>query len=184
METRSYSKQAGFLSATSLVATLLVLVAAGCGAGGSNTCVITPVGSKLCGSDARTWCQQFGNVYGRTIKTIGEACAAAEGRTLHATIHVYFCTHQTCAAYATPKEIETVRSMLDSNPRVRSLKFVSREEAFAEMKEKNPGLVKGLKTNPLPDSFVVTAKTGDGKVIAASLKPRPRGVEYVRYSER
>lgn len=163
---------------------MLVLIVAGCGGGGSKTCVITPAGSKLCGSDARTWCQQFGNVFGRTNATIAEACAAAEGRTLHATVHVYFCTDLTCAAYATSKQIEAVRSMLESNPLVKSLKFVSRAEAFAVMKKKSPALVKGMKRNPLPDALVVTAKTGDGKVIAATLTPRPHGVEYVRYAER
>jgi hypothetical protein len=129
--------------AASLAALLLVLVLAGCGGGGSKSCVITPFGSKLCGDDARTWYQQYGAAFSRTSKSIAEACAAAEGRTLRASVNVFFCTDMTCTAYATPKQIERVRPKLEANPLVKSVKFVSREEAFAETKRKHPESVKG-----------------------------------------
>jgi cell division protein FtsX len=67
---------------------------------------------------------------------------------------------------------------------VKSIKFVSRDDAFRQMKKRNPSLTRHVKKNPLPDALVMTANSGDGKTIADALKPYPPGVEYVRYSER
>jgi hypothetical protein len=172
------------LRAASLAVLLLVLLLGGCGGGGSKSCVITPVGSKLCGDDARVWCRQYGRVFGRTIESIARACAAAEGRTLHATVEVFFCTDQTCATQVTAKQIGRVRSKLESNPLVKSVKFVSKEQAFKEMTKKNPDLTKGIKENPLPDALEVTGDSGNGSAIAATLRPTPPGVERITYEER
>src|SRR5438045_667170 len=48
-------------------------------------------------------------------------------------VHVYFCTDQTCAAYATGPQINRVRIQLQKNPLVKSVRFVSREEAFKDL---------------------------------------------------
>ncbi len=45
-------------------------------------------------------------------------------------VHVYFCTDQTCAKYATGKQIDRVRIKLQKNPLVKKVTFVSKEEAF------------------------------------------------------
>src|SRR6266540_6149439 len=58
-------------------------------------------------------------------------------------VNVYFCTDLKCPAhgYATGKEIDRVRIRLQSNPLVRSVTFVSKEEAFKLMAKKRPDLV-------------------------------------------
>jgi cell division transport system permease protein len=100
-------------------------------------------------------------------------------------VHVYFCTDQTCTAYATPKQIDRVRIKLQSNPLVKDVKFISKEEAFKEMARTNPGLTRQVPNNPLPDAFTVTPKKGEYvDRIAASLKPYPAGVEYIRYGRK
>jgi cell division transport system permease protein len=100
-------------------------------------------------------------------------------------VHVYFCTDQTCAAYATPKQIDRVRVQLQRNPQVKNLEFVSKEEAFKEMRKTNPGITRQVPTNPLPDAFVITPQKGEYvDQIAKSLKPYPAGVEYIRYGKK
>jgi cell division transport system permease protein len=100
-------------------------------------------------------------------------------------VHVYFCTDQTCAAYATPKQIDRVRIQLQKNPLVKEVTFVSKEQAFKEMQKSNPLLTKSVPQNPLPDAFTVTPKKGEYvDRIARSLKPYPAGVEYLRYGKK
>jgi cell division transport system permease protein len=102
-------------------------------------------------------------------------------------VKVFFCTDQTCpqTGYASGKQIDGVRVKLQSDPLVRSVKFVSKEEAFREMKEKRPDLVRGLPTNPLPDAFNVKAVKGEYvDRIAASLKPYPAGVQSVTFGRK
>ena len=100
-------------------------------------------------------------------------------------VNVYFCTDQTCAAYATSKQIDRVRIKLQKNPLVKEAKFVSKEEAFNEMAKTNPGLTRQVPHNPLPDAFTVTPQKGEYvDRIAASLKPYPAGVEYIRYGRK
>jgi cell division transport system permease protein len=100
-------------------------------------------------------------------------------------VHVYFCTDQTCTKYATPKQINNVRVTLQSDPQVKSVRFVSRELALKQMKEQHPDLVKNVPTNPLPDAFEVTPVKGeDVDKIAASLKPLPAGVQTVTFGKK
>jgi cell division transport system permease protein len=100
-------------------------------------------------------------------------------------VHVYFCTDQTCAAYATPKQIDRVRIQLQKNPLVKEVTFVSKEQAFKDMQKSNPLLTKSVPQNPLPDAFTVTPKKGEYvDRIARSLKPYPAGVEYLRYGKK
>jgi cell division transport system permease protein len=100
-------------------------------------------------------------------------------------VHVYFCTDQTCAAYATPKQIDRVRIQLQKNPQVKNVEFISKEQAFKTMQKDNPLLTKSVPHNPLPDAFSVTPKKGEYvDQIAKSLKPYPAGVEYIRYGKK
>ena len=102
-------------------------------------------------------------------------------------VKVFFCTDLTCArhGYATGKEIDRVRIKLQSNPLVQSVQFVSKEQALAQMRAKRPDLVKGLPTNPLPDSFTVKAVKGEYvDRIAQSLNPAPAGVQSVTYGKK
>ncbi len=100
-------------------------------------------------------------------------------------VNVYFCTDTTCDKDATRAEIEQVRTKLVSMPEVKDVKFVSKEEALAIMRERNPELVENLAANPLPPSYQVTPVRGeDVAAIAAGLEPAPTGVEKVNYGKK
>ena len=100
-------------------------------------------------------------------------------------VHVYFCTDQTCAKYATGQQIDRVRIKLQKNPLVKDVTFISKEQAFLEMQKTNPGLTKQVPNNPLPDALNVTPVKGEYvDRIAKSLKPYPAGVEYLRYGKK
>jgi cell division transport system permease protein len=98
--------------------------------------------------------------------------------------HVYFCTDLTCPkdGYATKKQINAVANELNDNPKVASVKFISREQAFKEMQQRRPDLTRGVPTNPLPDALEVKAVKGDYTLqIANSLKnPLPPGVQKIQ----
>jgi len=98
--------------------------------------------------------------------------------------NVYFCTEQTClkGGAATPKEMRSVRATLEASPLVKSVTFVSKEEALREMEKRSPALTSGLSANPLPDALKVQPVTGeDTPKIAALLDPAPPGVQKVTY---
>ena len=59
-------------------------------------------------------------------------------------VKVFFCTESTCDKARTDKQIDSVRVLLESNPKVKSETFVSKEKALERMKKQNPDLVKDL----------------------------------------
>jgi cell division transport system permease protein len=100
-------------------------------------------------------------------------------------VNVYFCTQNTCDAEANRGQIEALRTKLVSMPEVKSVKFVSKEEALEIMKKRNPELVRNLTSNPLPPSYQVTPHKGENvSKIAAGLDPVPAGVEKVNYGKK
>jgi cell division transport system permease protein len=100
-------------------------------------------------------------------------------------VKVFFCTEATCDRPRTDKEIDTVRVLLESNPKVRSATFVSKEKALGRMQKQNPDLVKDLAYNPLPDAYEVQPVKGEyTKEIAQTLETKPPGVEKVTYGEK
>jgi cell division transport system permease protein len=102
-------------------------------------------------------------------------------------VKVFFCTEVTCANAVKGSEINAVRAQLESNPLVKSVKFVSKEEALRIMEKQSPELVKDLTYNPLPDAEeVIPKRPEDVRRIAASVSGanRPPGVEKVNYGER
>jgi cell division transport system permease protein len=100
-------------------------------------------------------------------------------------VKTFFCTESTCTKAATAKQVEAVRVKLESNPQVKSVAFVSKEEALQRMKKQNPDLVKDLAYNPLPDAFEVQPVKGEyTKEIAQTLDPAPPGLEKVTYGEK
>jgi cell division transport system permease protein len=114
--------------------------------------------------------------------TYAESWTAQQKKKL--VVKVYFCTDQTCPqhSYATKEEIDKVGTTLQANPYVKSVTFVSKEEALRQMKIKHPEIVAGLPSNPLPDALEVKATKGENTAkIAQSLNPRPPGVQLVRY---
>ncbi len=104
-------------------------------------------------------------------------------------VNVYFCTEsgaqKDCSEEATSPQMENVRSVLVSMPEVKDVRFISKEDALAEMREKYPDLVQNLASNPLPPSYRVTPHRGEDVArIAARLEPPPPGVEKVNYGKK
>ena len=81
-------------------------------------------------------------------------------------------------------QINDVRAQLDADPRVKSVTFVSAEEALDRMRQKFPELTANLPSNPLPPSHeIVPVRGEDVDAIAASLRPPPPGVDKVKYGK-
>jgi cell division transport system permease protein len=100
-------------------------------------------------------------------------------------VKAFFCTESTCAKAATPKQIDATRVKLESNPKVKSVAFVTKEEALDRMRKQNPDLVRDLAYNPLPDAFEVQPVKGEyTKEIAQTLEPTLPGLEKVTYGEK
>jgi cell division transport system permease protein len=71
-------------------------------------------------------------------------------------VKVYF------AQDATPQQVNAVRIQLANDPRVKTITFVSKEDALKRMQKTYPQLFKTkLPSNPLPASDVVTPTKGD-----------------------
>ena len=88
-------------------------------------------------------------------------------------VNVYFCTPATCDAGkdATEAQINDVRQRV-AMPEVKSVKFISKEDALEIMKKRNPELIEQLAQNPLPPSYQVNPDRGeDVGAIAAALDP-------------
>ena len=100
-------------------------------------------------------------------------------------VDVYLCTKDTCESEVTTTQRNTVGQLLQADPRVASVEFVSKEKAFLKMKKTAPELTDNVIANPLPDSFKVKPNRGEDVVaIANSLKPLPAGVEKVNYGKK
>jgi cell division transport system permease protein len=107
-------------------------------------------------------------------------------------VKVFFCaefSEPPCKADqpATAQQIDAMRQRIESNPLVaeNGVEFVSRAEAFEQMKKTRPDLVDSLVSNPLPASFRVTPRSGDDvKALAAQLRTPPMaGVEQIKDGE-
>jgi cell division transport system permease protein len=100
-------------------------------------------------------------------------------------VNVYLCTTTTCGYDVTTAQKNAVRVKLESDPRVAELQYISKAQAFKEMKKKAPEMVSGVVTNPLPDAFRIKPRHGEDVVtIANSLKPLPPGVEKVNFGKK
>jgi cell division transport system permease protein len=100
-------------------------------------------------------------------------------------VHVFLCTEINCGREATVAEINSLATRLKSDSRVKSVEFVSKADALKEMRRRNPELVEGLTSNPLPPKFrVVPVRAEDVEPIALSLKPLPAGVEKINYGRK
>jgi cell division transport system permease protein len=77
---------------------------------------------------------------------------------------------------ATAADRAELRQALESTPNVKSVEFISKEEALERAKEKNPKAFEEgaelLGSNPLPDSYRVTPEDPDGiGALASRLEP-------------
>jgi cell division transport system permease protein len=89
-------------------------------------------------------------------------------------VKVYFCSTLRCEQEATPKEINDARARLLAIPQVKTVRFVSKQDALAIMRKKNPEMTANLPGNPFP-------KRGDDvEAIAAKVNDPPlAGVEKI-----
>jgi cell division transport system permease protein len=105
-------------------------------------------------------------------------------------VRVYFCSRlsqeserlnhvpQRCKGEASTNEMNAVRTQLSEIQQVKTVEFVSKEDALKIERKQHPEITQGLVGNPLPNSFTVTPKRGeDVDRIAAQLNPLPQGVE-------
>jgi cell division transport system permease protein len=100
-------------------------------------------------------------------------------------VNVYFCTQLDCGKEATTAQIDAVHNKIAALPEVKSLEFISKDEAYQIEKKRHPELLENVVGNPLPASFKVTPNRGEdvGK-IAAALDPLPTGVGKVNYGKK
>jgi cell division transport system permease protein len=99
-------------------------------------------------------------------------------------VNVYFCTELKCGSEASNKQILAVGDQLKSNPLVKEVSFITKEDALKDMEKRYPELTKGLARNPLPPAYKVEPKRAeDVEQIAASLEPKPTGVESVTFGK-
>lgn len=101
-------------------------------------------------------------------------------------INVYLCTRDKCNnTEVTTQQKNDVRVMLQNDPRVASVDYISKEQALEMMRKTQPDIVGVVEANPLPDAFKVHPKRGeDVGAIAESLQPPPLGVEKVNFGKR
>jgi cell division transport system permease protein len=62
---------------------------------------------------------------------------------------------------ATQKDIDRVQRLIQQQPTVKSVHFVSKKQAYNEEKKRNPEAYQLLGSNPLPDTFRVTPTKPD-----------------------
>lgn len=104
-------------------------------------------------------------------------------------VHVYFCAPETCPKPATAQEKAQTLTRINeikAQGLIKSFKYVSKEQAWLDMKKNMADLTQGLRTNPLPDAFkIVPARAEDAGKIAVQLAPsKLGGVESTKYNKK
>jgi hypothetical protein len=80
---------------------------------------------------------------------------------------------------ASPAQEAVVKQKLNANPHVAGFKFVSKQQALATMKKKQPALVKARPFNPFPDQITVNVTNGKYTSDVAAEVRRLPGVDAV-----
>jgi cell division transport system permease protein len=95
--------------------------------------------------------------------------------------------HVFIADGATQKQINALRVQLESDPRVKpgGVDLITKAEALAIMRKRNPELTENLVSNPLPASFdVIPVRGEDTEAIAVGVqKSKLAAVDTVRYGK-
>jgi cell division transport system permease protein len=100
---------------------------------------------------------------------------------------VYMCAPVTCKqGEATGQQINHVRSFLLGLSEVKTVRFVSKDEALDIMRKRTPEIVESLPSNPLPHSFQVAPKRPeDVKALSQRIRDAQLpGVEKVNDGEK
>ena len=93
-------------------------------------------------------------------------------------VNVYFCTDLRCGAgEATTSEINQTRAALAAMPQVKTIRFISKDEALAQERKKHPAMVNSLPCNPFPNAFKVypEARRADRHDRGAARQGEPEG---------
>ncbi|HXF98261.1 MAG TPA: permease-like cell division protein FtsX [Gaiellaceae bacterium] len=101
-------------------------------------------------------------------------------------VHVFLCTGPpACQREATPKQIDAVRVFLESDPRVKTVTFITKEQALEIQRKRTPELTENLVSNPLPPSFdVVPVRGEDTEAIGMAVRSaKLPGVDVVNWGE-
>ena len=104
-------------------------------------------------------------------------------------VHVYFCSpasdNVVCAGDPTDKQINAVRTFLESDSRVKEggITFITKAQAVEILRKRAPELTENLASNPLPVSFDVVPERGeDTEAIAVAIrKAGLAGVDTVNF---
>ena len=96
-------------------------------------------------------------------------------------VNVDFCVRDRCESEATPAQMDHVRTLILAMPQVKTLQYVSKAQALAQMTKKHPEMTKNLPYNPLPNGYKVYPKQAEQiDVISAQLAAaNPAGVERI-----
>ena len=62
---------------------------------------------------------------------------------------------------ASKTDIERVRGILETTPKVKRVEYISKEQAYRTERKRNPKAYDLLGSNPLPDTFRVTPRNPD-----------------------
>jgi len=84
------------------------------------------------------------------------------------------------------EDIDALKEQLESLPGVKSVDFISRDEALNSLKSQfgeKGDLLEALGDNPLPDSFTVKTKTADDVVPVAQSMENTNSFQKVRYGQ-
>src|SRR5439155_1583353 len=98
-------------------------------------------------------------------------------------VRVYFCTSSTCPQGASAAEENAVARRFNGDSRIKNIIPVSKEEALALMKKREPKAVEVLPANPFPDALKIYPKSGDltptiGKEIQDANLPGVQTVDW------
>jgi cell division transport system permease protein len=96
-------------------------------------------------------------------------------------VNVYFCTDLRCGSEVSNQQIDATRTALQQMPQVKTIQFVSKQQALADERKKHPAMVNSLPYNPFPNAFKVYPKQAEQiDAIAAQLgKSNLKGIESV-----
>ncbi|MFL5922332.1 MAG: cell division protein FtsX [Gaiellaceae bacterium] len=76
-------------------------------------------------------------------------------------VNVYLCTQNRCGSEASSGQINNVHNALVSMRQVKSVRFVSKQQALIQERKKHPAMVNALPYNPFPDAFKVFPKRAE-----------------------
>jgi cell division transport system permease protein len=96
-------------------------------------------------------------------------------------VNVYFCTPLRCGHDAKTADMNKVTEQLQAMPQVKSVQFVSKQQALAQERKKHAAMVETLPYNPFPNALKVYPKSAEqidtiSRQLAAS---NPKDVESI-----